>query len=73
MTVNGKPRDLAVFRRASAYIMQEDNLQPLLTVEEAMYLAAELKLSLSKRDKRDRVSVSVSIQNHSVLILLARD
>lgn len=56
VTVNGLPRDLAEFRRASAYIMQEDNIQPLLTTEEAMQVAAELKLNLSSREKTKRVS-----------------
>ncbi|XP_046414956.1 ATP-binding cassette subfamily G member 4-like [Neodiprion fabricii] len=55
VTVNGQPRNLATFRRASAYIMQEDNIQPLLTAEEAMHVAAELKLNLCKQDKTRRV------------------
>ncbi|XP_058805822.1 ATP-binding cassette sub-family G member 4-like [Phymastichus coffea] len=42
--VNGRGRNLAAFRRSSAYIMQDDNLQLLLTVQESMSVAANLKL-----------------------------
>ncbi|XP_043482366.1 ATP-binding cassette sub-family G member 4 [Leptopilina heterotoma] len=42
--VNGRIRDLNSFRRCSAYITQDDRLQPLLTVTENMRVAADLKL-----------------------------
>lgn len=42
--INGKPRELDVFRRTSAYITQDDRLQPLLTVLENMQIAADFKL-----------------------------
>ncbi|KAI7815560.1 ABC subfamily G member 1 [Rhyzopertha dominica] len=51
--VNGVARDLNEFRRHSCYITQDDRLQPLLTVDENMQIAADLKLGpeVSKLDK----------------------
>ncbi|KAE8742038.1 ABC-transporter, subfamily G member 08 [Frankliniella occidentalis] len=43
--VNGRPRNLDRFRRMSCYIQQDDRLHSLLTVQENMSLAAELKLT----------------------------
>ncbi|XP_012266504.1 ATP-binding cassette sub-family G member 4 [Athalia rosae] len=45
--VNGRSRNLNVFRRSSAYITQDDRLQPLLTVIENMRIAADLKMKTS--------------------------
>lgn len=42
---NGRARNLDVFRRSSAYITQDDRLQPLLTVIENLRIAADLKVS----------------------------
>ncbi|KAJ8669379.1 hypothetical protein QAD02_000638 [Eretmocerus hayati] len=44
INVNGQPRDLKDFKRSSCYIMQEDLVQPKLSVIEAMRFAADLKL-----------------------------
>lgn len=44
ISMNGLPRDLRMFRKFSRYIMQEDLHQPLMTVLEAMRIAADLKL-----------------------------
>lgn len=56
--VNGVERDIHRFRRDSSYIMQDDKLQPLLTVHEAMSIAANLKLGaeFSPKHKMERVS-----------------
>ncbi|CAB3368402.1 Hypothetical predicted protein [Cloeon dipterum] len=55
--VNGRPRDMRVFRRISRYIMQEDLLQPHLSVDEAMYAASQLKLGLNLDPKQRQATV----------------
>ncbi|KYN05399.1 PREDICTED: ATP-binding cassette sub-family G member 4 [Cyphomyrmex costatus] len=45
--VNGRVRHLNNFRKCSAYITQDDRLEPLLTVVENMRVAADLKLPSS--------------------------
>ncbi|KAK2585908.1 hypothetical protein KPH14_010492 [Odynerus spinipes] len=42
--INGRLRQLNSFRKYSAYITQDDRLEPLLTVIESMRVAADLKL-----------------------------
>ncbi|XP_059055461.1 ATP-binding cassette subfamily G member 4-like isoform X1 [Achroia grisella] len=53
ITVNGHTRDMRVFKKLSSYIMQDDLLQPRLTVQESMRIAADLKLGkeLGKPEK----------------------
>ncbi|KAK4886496.1 hypothetical protein RN001_002767 [Aquatica leii] len=44
ISVNGRPRNLKQFNKISAYIMQDDLLPQLMTVEELMMVATKLKL-----------------------------
>lgn len=56
--INGHPRNLEKFRKLSRYIMQEDLLQPKMTVYENMKIATHLKLgtTVSGREKYQKVS-----------------
>ncbi|PNF37193.1 ATP-binding cassette sub-family G member 1 [Cryptotermes secundus] len=51
--VNGQPRNMVQFQKMSRYIMQQDLVQPHLSVHEAMRIAADLKLGseLTKKQK----------------------
>lgn len=61
VTVNGRSRDLRLFRRQVAYIMQEGVLQQHITVWEAMFFSASLKIGgqMTKAEKKRRVSLSI--------------
>lgn len=58
LLVNGRLRDDKWFRRRSCYIMQNDQLQDMLTVEESLNVACDLKLGahVSREQKCRRVS-----------------
>ncbi|XP_049868321.1 ATP-binding cassette subfamily G member 4-like [Pectinophora gossypiella] len=53
ISVNGHARDMQIFKKLCSYIMQDDLLQPRLTVVESMRIAADLKLGkeLGKAEK----------------------
>uniref|UniRef100_A0A2A4JW89 ABC transporter domain-containing protein n=1 Tax=Heliothis virescens TaxID=7102 RepID=A0A2A4JW89_HELVI len=62
ISTNGEQRDLRQFRKLSRYIMQEDLLQPYITVEEAMLIAADLKLGIDMSKEKKAVIVEEIIQ-----------
>lgn len=68
--VNGFERDIHQFRRQSCYIMQDDKVQPLLTVQEAMKVAANLKLGpeFSSRYKLERVSSLICTSQYPLYV-----
>lgn len=66
--MNGRDRNISQFRKLSAYIMQDNQLHGNLTVEEAMTVATNLKLS-AKVSKSDKIVV-VSMQKTGSLELL---
>ncbi|CAK1540630.1 unnamed protein product [Leptosia nina] len=55
--VNGRLRNEKLFRRRSCYILQDDRVQDMLTIEESLKFAAELKLGthISTQQKLQRV------------------
>ncbi|GFQ06838.1 ABC transporter g family member 1 [Phtheirospermum japonicum] len=57
VTLNGEPLDSKVMKVISAYVMQDDLLHPMLTVEETLMFAAEFRLprTLSRPKKQIRV------------------
>lgn len=57
ITLNGEQMDPKLLKAISAYVMQDDLLLPMLTVEETLMFAAELRLPqyLSKSKKIKRV------------------
>lgn len=59
ISVNGQPRDIQKFKKMSCYIMQNDLVQPKLTVFEAMLFAADLKLGRTKSRSEKLVAVSI--------------
>ncbi|XP_012063523.1 PREDICTED: ATP-binding cassette sub-family G member 4-like [Atta cephalotes] len=69
--INGQKRNMSEFRKLSAYIMQDDNLQPFLTVQEAMFIAADLKLDLDhhqKSQKIDKILVAMGLDESRYMI-----
>lgn len=67
--MNGRDRNISQFRKLSAYIMQDNQLHGNLTVEEAMTVATNLKLSakVPKDDKNVVVSI-INMELKNVII-----
>ncbi|PKI62162.1 hypothetical protein CRG98_017535 [Punica granatum] len=61
ITLNGEVLESRLLKVISAYVMQDDLLYPMLTVEETLMFSAEFRLprSLSKRRKRARVQALI--------------
>lgn len=59
--MNKKERDLSSFRKLSAYIMQDNQLHANLTVDEAMLVAAKLKIGDKNAKEREEIVSSASI------------
>ncbi|XP_024534754.1 ABC transporter G family member 17 [Selaginella moellendorffii] len=57
VTLDGKRVSPSLIKRWSAYVMQDDQLFPMLTVWETLRFAADMRLpeSMSKEEKDDRV------------------
>lgn len=69
ITMNGRERNLSTFRKLSAYIMQDNQLHSNLTVQEAMNVATNLKLSrnFSKMEKNaviHDILLTLSLSEH---------
>ncbi|XP_069705120.1 ATP-binding cassette sub-family G member 1 [Periplaneta americana] len=67
--VNGHERNLEEFRRMSCYITQDDRLQSLITVNENMMIAADLKLEVhvTKEEKQqiiDEILSTLGLSEH---------
>ncbi|KAA8534292.1 hypothetical protein F0562_031809 [Nyssa sinensis] len=61
VTLNGEPLESRLLKVISAYVMQDDLLFPMLTVEETLMFAAEFRLprTLSKSKKKIRVQALI--------------
>lgn len=64
LLVNGQPRDEHNFKRSSCYIMQEDLHQPLLTVREAMDVAAKFKLPKGAKIPSEDILQQLGLLEH---------
>jgi ABC-type multidrug transport system ATPase subunit len=69
LRTNGEVRDNRVFHKLSCYITQEDLIQPLLTVQEIMLVAARLKLPSHTSEKRRLDTVIIIIIIIIIIIL----
>ncbi|CAO1388150.1 unnamed protein product [Diamesa serratosioi] len=57
IAVNGKERNMKTFRRISRYIMQQDIVPSMLTVQEVMTYAADLKLGFNETTTAQKVEI----------------
>ncbi|XP_073947451.1 ATP-binding cassette sub-family G member 1 isoform X2 [Choristoneura fumiferana] len=64
LLVDGQPRNEQLFQSSSCYITQEDLLQPLLTVREAMDVAVSLKLAKGSVAQADEILQELGLLEH---------
>lgn len=64
LLVNGELRNEHLFQRSSCYITQENLLQPLLTVREAMDVAARLKLPKDVKMPSEEILSELGLVEH---------
>ncbi|OWR43521.1 putative ABC transporter [Danaus plexippus plexippus] len=64
LLVNGQARDEQQFKRSSCYITQEDLHQPLLTVREAMDVAAKFKLPRGVKIPSEEILQQLGLLEH---------
>ncbi|XP_075978659.1 ATP-binding cassette sub-family G member 1 [Anticarsia gemmatalis] len=64
LLVNGQPRDEQHFQKSSCYITQEDLLQPLLTVREAMDVASRLKAPKGSKAPSEEILQEMGLLEH---------
>ncbi|KAI5645529.1 ABC transporter domain-containing protein [Phthorimaea operculella] len=64
LLVNGEPRKEKSFQKSSCYITQEDLLQPLLTIREAMDVAARLKLPKGAKAHTEEILQELGLLEH---------
>lgn len=57
--MNGMKRDISRFKKLSAYIMQDNQLHGNLTVDEAMNVAAQLKIGSKRRDEKEKIIAEI--------------
>ncbi|KAK7597801.1 hypothetical protein V9T40_010026 [Parthenolecanium corni] len=65
--VNGSQSNIKQLTKKSGYIMQDDKLQQLLTIEEAMMFAANVKLRANLRISAKRAMVMEILKNFSLV------
>ncbi|XP_050539805.1 ATP-binding cassette subfamily G member 4-like [Daktulosphaira vitifoliae] len=63
ININGKKRKREAFLKESCYIMQDDHLQPYLTVLESMEISSKLKHCVTKLDVYHQVLIQRILEN----------
>nr|GMC98233.1 ABC transporter G family member 6-like [Ipomoea batatas] len=61
ITLNGEPLDFRLLKVISAYVMQDDLLYPMLTVEETLMFAAEFRLPRTLTNSKKKMRVEALI------------